>query len=145
MSLLSKEVIYKVRFYLIIKRILDFIISLFLLILLSPLFLIVSIAIKLDSSGPVLYKQVRTGFNGADFTLLKFRSMAEDNDVYDFKTGDRITKVGQFIRKTSLDELPQLVNILLEICHLWDQDLGYLFSMIIIQRIKKEDFWLDQE
>lgn len=100
------------RIYIIVKRILDILISLVLVILLSPLFLIVSIAIKLDSPGPVLYKQTRTGLNGKDFTLLKFRSMAADNDVYDFKTGDRITKVGNFIRKTSLDELPQLINIL---------------------------------
>lgn len=83
-----------------------------LLVLLSPLLVIVAIAIKLDSEGPVLYKQKRTGLNMKDFTLLKFRSMAADNDVYDFKTGDRITKVGNFIRKTSLDELPQLINII---------------------------------
>lgn len=98
--------------YLAIKRFLDFMLSLALIILLSPLFLIISLAIKIDSSGPVFYRQTRTGLNGKDFTLLKFRSMAADNDVYDFKTGDRITKVGYFIRKTSLDELPQLINIL---------------------------------
>lgn len=98
--------------YLAIKRFLDLMLSLALIILLSPLFLIISLAIKIDSSGPVFYRQTRTGLNGKDFTLLKFRSMAADNDVYDFKTGDRITKVGNFIRKTSLDELPQLINIL---------------------------------
>lgn len=98
--------------YIVIKRILDVLISLILVILLSPLFLIISIAIKIDSPGPVFYRQTRTGLNGKDFTLLKFRSMAADNDVYDFKTGDKITKVGHFIRKTSLDELPQLINII---------------------------------
>lgn len=99
--------------YIVIKRILDVLISLILVILLSPLFLIISIAIKLDSPGPVFYRQTRTGLNGKDFTLLKFRSMAADNDVYDFKTGDKITKVGNIIRKTSLDELPQLINIII--------------------------------
>ena len=98
--------------YIVIKRILDVLISLILVILLYPLFLIISIAIKIDSPGPVFYRQTRTGLNGKDFTLLKFRSMAADNDVYDFKTGDKITKVGHFIRKTSLDELPQLINII---------------------------------
>ncbi len=98
--------------YLVIKRILDFILSLVLIILISPLFLIISIVIKTDSPGPIFYRQTRTGLNGNNFTLLKFRSMAADNDVYDFKTGDKITKVGKFIRKTSLDELPQLINII---------------------------------
>lgn len=71
-----------------------------------------SIAIKIDSPGPVFFRQKRTGLDGIDFMLLKFRSMAADNDVYDFKTGDRVTNVGKFIRKTSLDELPQLINII---------------------------------
>lgn len=99
--------------YIFIKRFIDLILSLILLVLLSPLFFIISIAIKIDSTGPVFYRQTRTGLNGKNFTLLKFRSMAADNDVYDFKSGDRITKVGNFIRKTSLDELPQLINILI--------------------------------
>ncbi len=98
--------------YIKFKRFLDFILSLLLLVIISPLFIIISIAIKINSKGPVFYKQIRTGKNGKDFTLIKFRSMVADNDVYDFKTGDKVTKVGKFIRKTSLDELPQLINVL---------------------------------
>ena len=94
-----------------IKRLLDIIFSFLLLVLLSPIFIIISIAIKIDSPGPVFFRQIRTGLNGKDFILLKFRSMAEDNDIFDFERGDRITKVGHIIRKTSLDEIPQLINI----------------------------------
>lgn len=97
--------------YIKLKRLLDFILSFLLLIILSPLFVVVSIAIKFDSTGPVIYKQTRTGKNGEDFELYKFRSMVADNDVYDFNTRDKVTNVGKFIRKTSIDELPQLVNV----------------------------------
>lgn len=99
--------------YIKIKRLLDFILSFLLLIIFSPLFILVSIAIKIDSAGPVIYKQTRTGKNGEDFELYKFRSMVADNDVYDFKTVDKVTKVGKIIRKTSIDELPQLLNVLI--------------------------------
>lgn len=83
-----------------------------LLIVLSPILLIVCVAIKLDSKGPVVFKQLRSGKNNKDFMLYKFRSMSADNDVYDSKSEDRITKVGRILRKTSLDELPQIFNIL---------------------------------
>lgn len=98
--------------YLIVKRIIDILLSLILLIVLCPLFIIISLIIITDSPGPIFFRQERTGLNGKDFYLIKFRSMAADNDVYNFKEEDRITKVGNFIRKTSLDELPQLINII---------------------------------
>lgn len=98
--------------YYYFKRIMDFIVALLLVIVLLPIILIVSIAIKLDSKGPVIFKQERTGKNGKTFMLYKFRSMVADNDVHDFSNKDNNTKVGNFIRKTSLDEIPQLFNIL---------------------------------
>lgn len=98
--------------YLIVKRIIDILLSLILLIVLCPLFIIISLIIITDSPGPIFFRQERTGLNGKDFYLIKFRSMAADNDVYNFKEEDKITKVGKFIRKTSLDELPQLINII---------------------------------
>lgn len=96
----------------VIKRLLDLILSISLIIILSPIFAIISIVIKIDSPGPVFFKQARTGINGEEFILLKFRSMIENNDVFDFEKGDSITKVGLILRKTSLDELPQLINII---------------------------------
>lgn len=98
--------------YKAVKRVLDFLFALLLLIILLPIFLIVSIAIKLDSKGPVLFKQLRSGKNGKEFMMYKFRSMSANNDVHDFKSENQMTKVGKFIRKTSLDEIPQLINII---------------------------------
>ena len=98
--------------YIVIKRIIDFIAALLLLIILSPVFLIVSIAIKLDSKGPVIFKQKRVGKNGKVFKLYKFRSMSAANNPLNFKEENQITKVGHFIRKWSIDEFPQLVNII---------------------------------
>ncbi len=74
--------------------------------------IIIAIAIKLESEGPVFFKQKRSGYKGKVFYLYKFRSMAKDNNVLDFKSMDRVTNVGRFIRKTSLDEIGQLINIL---------------------------------
>jgi lipopolysaccharide/colanic/teichoic acid biosynthesis glycosyltransferase len=86
------------------------------LTLLSPLILIISILIKIDSRGPVFYKQERVGERGKIFKLLKFRSMineAEANGpVWAGKNDDRITRIGQWIRKWRLDEIPQMVNVL---------------------------------
>ncbi len=98
--------------YKYLKRTLDLIIAIILLIIFLIPMTIIGIIIKLDSKGPMLFKQVRTGKDGKEFYLYKFRSMAIDNDVHDFSEQDRHTKVGTVIRKLSLDELPQIINIL---------------------------------
>ena len=95
-----------------IKNILDVTIALVSLILLSPIMALISIAIKLEDGGPVFFKQDRSGKGAKTFKLYKFRSMVVSNDVHDFSKENKYTKVGKFLRKTSLDELPQLINIL---------------------------------
>ena len=100
-----------------LKRLIDVILSVLALILLSWLYLIIAVIIKATSKGPVLFKQERIGKNGKVFNILKFRSMkvgAEKtgSGVYSGKGDPRVTKVGKFIRATSIDELPQLINIL---------------------------------
>lgn len=105
-------------FNLIIKRVFDVIASLAGIVLLSPLLLIICIAIKVTSKGPVLFTQQRLGKNGVTFNILKYRTMvvgAEtigDGLTVKSEADDRITKIGRFLRKTSLDELPQLFNVL---------------------------------
>lgn len=96
----------------VIKKLLDLILALILVILLSPLMIIIAIMIKIDSKGPVIFKQIRSGKNNKNFTLYKFRSMTCNNNLYDTSVEDQVTKVGKILRKTSLDELPQLFNIL---------------------------------
>lgn len=98
--------------YKYIKRVLDILLATIGLMFAFIPMIVVAIAIKLESKGPVIFKQIRTGKNGKNFYLYKFRSMAKDNDVKNFKEENKITKVGKFIRRTSLDELPQLFNIL---------------------------------
>jgi len=102
--------------YLKIKRLIDIFLSLVGLILLSPIFLILIIAIKVDSRGPVLFKQKRVGINKTHFNILKFRTMKidtpKDTPTHLLENPDQyITRVGKFLRKTSLDELPQIWNI----------------------------------
>ena len=100
-----------------IKRIIDIILSFIGLIVLSPIFLILIMAIKLDSKGPILFKQKRVGIHKTHFNILKFRTMRidtpRDTPTHLLENPDQwITKVGKFLRKTSLDELPQIINIL---------------------------------
>jgi lipopolysaccharide/colanic/teichoic acid biosynthesis glycosyltransferase len=110
-----------------LKRLMDIILSLIGIIILLPVYLIIIIAIKLDSKGVTVFKQVRVGKDGENFTIYKFRTMiiqAEskrelnidpndlENFVFQSKSDNRITKVGNFLRRSSLDEIPQLFNVL---------------------------------
>ena len=103
--------------YLIVKRIIDIVISIIALIILLPIFAIISIAIKIESKGPILFKQKRIGKHKKNFTIYKFRTMRTDTPkdmpTHMLKNANGyITKVGNILRKTSLDELPQLINII---------------------------------
>ncbi len=105
------------KIYMGIKALLDFLCALLAIIILSPIFIIVAIAIKIDSKGPVFFKQLRIGRKGKLFNCIKFRSMSTSANHsvagYEYaEVGSYITKVGKFIRKTSIDELPQIFNIL---------------------------------
>ena len=109
------------------KRIMDIVISALGMLILSPLFLLIAVAVKLSSPGPVFFKQVRVGRYGRHFMFYKFRSMrlnadaekdglmarneSRDGVIFKMKDDPRITKVGRFLRRTSLDELPQLWNV----------------------------------
>ena len=114
-------------FYFVVKRFLDLILSALILTLGLPLWLIISIAIKITSPGPALYVQERVGRNGKPFKMLKFRSMVEDADkrlknivdlsslpepVFKIRDDPRVTRIGSFLRKSSLDEIPQLLNVI---------------------------------
>lgn len=114
--------------YFAVKRAFDVVLTSCALIILSPLFLLIAIAIRLDSRGPVIYGHQRIGKNGIPFKMYKFRSMVINADQlidsftpeqkkeyyenFKLEKDPRITKVGNFLRKTSLDELPQLINVL---------------------------------
>lgn len=99
-----------------LKRLADMVLSLLLLLLTWPLMVLTALAVKLESPGPAIYRQIRTGKDGAEFTIFKFRSMRQDaeKDGAKWATANdaRITRVGKFIRLTRLDELPQLWNVL---------------------------------
>ncbi len=111
-----------------VKKTFDFFMSIFILILISPVMLTIAVLIKLEDGGPVLFKQVRVGRHGRLFKCLKFRTMVanaeemkdklmslneQDGPVFKIKNDPRITKIGRFLRKTSLDELPQFINVIL--------------------------------
>lgn len=118
----------KKKIYIKVKRVFDIILSIIALVLLSPVFLIISIAIKLDSKGNAIFKHKRIGKNGKEIYIYKFRTMVENaeevmrnftpeqmkefKENYKLENDPRITKIGDFLRKSSLDELPQLINIL---------------------------------
>ncbi|MCX6149373.1 MAG: sugar transferase [Ignavibacteriales bacterium] len=100
-----------------IKRLMDITISLIILILTAPITILTFIAIKLDTKGPIFYKQNRAGMNGREFNIIKFRSMKQDAEklsgpVWSQKNDPRITRVGRVIRTVRIDEIPQMINIL---------------------------------
>lgn len=123
-----KEVLTKKTPYKVVKRIMDALLSSIALVVLSPVFAIIAVAIKLESKGPVFFKHTRIGKDGKIIKIYKFRSMVENaedliqkftpeqmkeyKENYKLTDDPRITKVGKFLRKTSLDELPQLINII---------------------------------
>ncbi|CEP81797.1 sugar transferase [Paraclostridium sordellii] len=111
-----KEELSKRKLRLAIKRIFDIVTSFIGLILLSPILIIIAVFIKLDSKGPVFFKQKRVGKNKQIFEIYKFRTMVIDAEKLGKQitvgNDNRITKIGKFIRKCKLDELPQLINVL---------------------------------
>lgn len=110
------EILQKKQISLIFKRLFDIVVSLIMLLILSPVFLVLAIAIKLDSKGPVFYRQVRVTQYGKEFRIFKFRTMVNNADKIGSQVtvgGDsRITRVGKVIRGCRLDEIGQLLNIL---------------------------------
>ncbi len=104
------------REYVKIKRFVDLAVSCVLLIICAPLFVIITLLVKIDSEGPVFFRQVRLGRNGKRFRMFKFRTMRENAEletgpVWADDSDPRVTKIGYFLRKSHLDELPQLINV----------------------------------
>ena len=124
----TRELLKEINVYKYVKRAMDFSLALIGLIVLSPVFLLIAILIKRESSGPVFFKHKRIGKNGKEIYIYKFRSMVpnaeelikkftpeqmkEFKENFKLENDPRITKIGKILRKTSLDELPQLINIL---------------------------------
>ena len=110
------DLLAKRRGSLLLKRCFDIVVSALMLLILSPVFLVLAVAIKLDSPGPVFYRQVRVTQYGREFRIFKFRSMVSDADkrgsLVTVSGDSRITRVGKFIRKCRLDELCQLIDVL---------------------------------
>lgn len=100
-------------FYYYTKRVLDLVLATILIVAFSPLFVIVSLLIKIDSRGPVFFRQERVGKDGKIFRIFKFRSMVASNDMRDTSRRDEYTRVGKVIRRLSIDELPQLFNVVM--------------------------------
>lgn len=111
------DILNSKKMSLILKRLFDIIFSLILLVILSPFFLIIAIAIKIDSRGPIFYKQERITQYGRTFKIFKFRTMVQNADkigsLVTIGEDPRITKVGKMIRKCRLDEISQLINVLI--------------------------------
>jgi len=127
-SIIELQLVRESRAYAAMKRLTDIAVALFLLVLFLPIIPVVVILIKLDSPGPIFFKQRRVGKNGKIFNFYKFRSMVSgaenvigslrplsgvDGPVFKIKDDPRITHVGRFLRRSSLDELPQLINVLM--------------------------------
>lgn len=110
------ELLNRQKISLFFKRVFDIVVAALILLVLSPFFLLLAVAIKIDSKGPVFFRQVRVGLNGQDFRIYKFRSMVQDADKKGLALtteGDsRITRVGKLIRKCRLDEFSQVLNVL---------------------------------
>lgn len=111
------ELLYKKRLSLIAKRVFDLVVAIITFIVLSPIFIILSLAIKIDSKGPVMFRQTRVTQYGKRFRIFKFRTMVNDADKIGTqvttKNDSRVTRVGKILRKLRLDEFPQLFNIIL--------------------------------
>jgi len=123
----QSELVKESLLYLFCKRMMDMVAAILALILLSPMLIVVAILIKIESDGPIIFKQERVGLRGKYFNIYKFRSMVIDAEklkkklesqnemsgpMFKIKNDPRVTRVGRFIRKTSIDEFPQLLNVL---------------------------------